>query len=45
VKAQYRTSMQVPGPKRTAESYVLEALLKAEGHLAPSDTTAPGAAQ
>lgn len=26
-KAQYRTSMRVPGPKRTAESYLLEALL------------------
>lgn len=30
VKAQYRTSMGVPGPRRTAESYVLEALLEAE---------------
>lgn len=30
VKAQYRTSMNVPGPRRTAESYVLEALLEAE---------------
>ena len=30
VKAQYRTSMEVPGPRRTAESYVLEALLEAE---------------
>ncbi len=27
VKAQYRTSMRVAGPKRTAESYLLEALL------------------
>ncbi len=27
VKAQYRTSMRAPGPKRTAESYVLEGLL------------------
>jgi hypothetical protein len=27
VKAQYRTSMAVPGPKRTAEAYLLEALL------------------
>ena len=26
VKAQYRTSMRAPGPKRTAESYVLEGL-------------------
>jgi hypothetical protein len=30
VKAQYRTSMHLPGPHRTAESYVLEALLRAE---------------
>lgn len=30
VKAQYRSSMGAPGPKRTAESYVLEALLRAE---------------
>ena len=47
VKAQYRTSMQVPGPQRTAESFVLEALLRSEleGHsggagsapAAPSD--------
>jgi hypothetical protein len=27
VKAQYRTSMGVPGPKRTAEAFLLEALL------------------
>ncbi len=27
VKAQYRASMGVPGPKRTAEAYMLEALL------------------
>jgi hypothetical protein len=27
VKAQYRTSMGVPGPKRTAEGFLLEALL------------------
>jgi len=27
VKAQYRASMGVPGPKRTAEAYILEALL------------------
>jgi hypothetical protein len=27
VKAQYRSSMRIPGPKRTAESYVLESLL------------------
>ncbi len=27
VKAQYRTSLRMPGPKRTAESYVLEGLL------------------
>jgi len=27
VKAQYRTSLRLPGPKRTAESYVLEGLL------------------
>lgn len=26
-KAQYRTSLRMPGPKRTAESYVLEGLL------------------
>ncbi|MDA1196028.1 MAG: hypothetical protein O2894_12720 [Planctomycetota bacterium] len=31
VKAKYRTSMQVAGPKRTAESYVLEGLLRAGG--------------
>jgi hypothetical protein len=30
VKAQYRTSMRVAGPKRTAESYVLEGLLRAD---------------
>jgi hypothetical protein len=30
VKAQYRTSMGVPGPKRTAEGYMLEALLLSE---------------
>ncbi|MHC5010326.1 MAG: hypothetical protein ACYTG6_05160 [Planctomycetota bacterium] len=30
VKAQYRTSMRVPGPKRTAEAYILEALLLEE---------------
>jgi hypothetical protein len=30
VKAQYRTSMRAPGPKRTAESYVLEGLLLAD---------------
>lgn len=30
VKAQYRTSMRSPGPKRTAESYLLEALLRAD---------------
>ncbi|MDF1701851.1 MAG: hypothetical protein P1V36_11900 [Planctomycetota bacterium] len=29
VKAKYRTSMRAPGPKRTAESYVLEGLLMA----------------
>lgn len=28
VKAQYRTSMGIPGPKRTAEAYVLEMLLQ-----------------
>ena len=28
VKAQYRTSMGVPGPKRTAEAYILEAILR-----------------
>ena len=28
VKSQYRLSMGVPGPKRTAEGYVLEALLR-----------------
>jgi hypothetical protein len=27
VKAQYRLSMHVPGPKRTAESYLLLALI------------------
>lgn len=30
VKAQYRTSVAAPGPHRTAESYVLEALLRQE---------------
>ena len=30
VKAQYRASMGVPGPKRTAEAYLLEALLLEE---------------
>jgi hypothetical protein len=30
VKAKYRASMGVPGPKRTAEAYVLEALLMRE---------------
>jgi hypothetical protein len=30
VKAQYRTSMGTPGPKRTAEAYLLEALLEEE---------------
>ena len=30
VKAQYRNSMGVPGPTRTAEAYVLEALLRDE---------------
>lgn len=30
VKAKYRASMGVPGPKRTAEAYVLEALLLRE---------------
>jgi hypothetical protein len=30
VKAQYRTSMGAPGPKRTAEGYLLEALLLEE---------------
>jgi len=30
VKAQYRASMGVPGPKRTAEAYTLEALLTGE---------------
>jgi hypothetical protein len=29
-KAQYRTSLRMPGPKRTAESYVLEGLLMSE---------------
>lgn len=36
VKAQYRTSMEVPGPQRTAESYVLEALLRTEIQKGPS---------
>lgn len=30
VKAQYRTSMGIPGPKRTAEAYILAALLEEE---------------
>ena len=33
VKAQYRASMGVPGPKRTAEAYILEALLLEEESL------------
>jgi hypothetical protein len=36
VKAQYRTSMRIPGPKRTAESYVLEGLLLS-GHDDPAE--------
>ncbi len=36
VKAKYRTSLNVPGPLRTAESYVLEALLEAEVREAES---------
>jgi hypothetical protein len=36
VKAQYRTSMRRPGPKRTAESYVLEGLLMAEDGVLPA---------
>ena len=31
VKAQYRASMGAPGPKRTAEAYILEALLDGAG--------------
>ncbi len=30
VKAQYRTSLRLPGPQRTAESYVLEGLLMSD---------------
>jgi hypothetical protein len=38
VKAQYRASMGVPGPKRTAEAYVLEALLLREAErIRPPD--------
>jgi len=36
VQAQYRTSACVPGPKRTAESYLLEALL-VEGGTGPEE--------
>jgi hypothetical protein len=32
VKAQYRSAMAAPGPKRTAEGYLLEALLSEEAH-------------
>jgi hypothetical protein len=35
VKAQYRGSVGVPGPKRTAEGYLLEALLLEEGSRDP----------
>jgi hypothetical protein len=40
VKAQYRTSLHMPGPKRTAESYVLEGLLLAgaEGEASEPET-------
>ncbi|MFM8385793.1 MAG: hypothetical protein ACKOCB_03075 [Planctomycetia bacterium] len=45
VKAQYRTSMASPGPKRTAESYLLEALLSDESRArafeAPPAPTVP----
>ena len=37
VKAQYRLSMGVPGPKRTAEAYVLETLLRKEIAAGPRD--------
>ena len=39
VKAQYRTSLRMPGPKRTAESYVLEGLLMSEAvdHRTPEE--------
>lgn len=36
VKAQYRASMGAPGPKRTAEAYVLEALLIREARASPA---------
>lgn len=42
VKAQYRSSMGVPGPKHTAEAYLLEALLLEEaGASSPSDGATP----
>lgn len=45
VKAQYRTSMGTPGPKRTAEAYLLESLLLDEaGARAFSPPPAPPAA-
>ena len=38
MKAQYRASMGVPGPKRTAEAYILEALLlEEESYGAPAN--------
>lgn len=45
VKAQYRTSMGIPGPKRTAEAYLLETLLldeeRARSFAAPPPPSNP----
>jgi hypothetical protein len=43
VQAQYRTSASVPGPKRTAESYLLEALLVERGKRPEEGAGDPGA--
>ena len=43
VKAQYRASVAAPGPKRTAEGYVLAALLREQIEQAASTTDAPEA--
>ena len=42
VKAQYRASMGVPGPKRTAEAYILEALLLEEEESRRRDKSGGG---
>ena len=43
VKAQYRASVAAPGPKRTAEGYVLAALLREQIEQSASTTDAPEA--